>query len=212
MPDLIEVLESFNRKERFFLIAQALGQEDGAGEPAFTLHPKFRKELEQKIGIEVPIDAFVAMDYHLDWLQASLTLAPVIQDEVFDFSNEGEVIKGTQEDVDLLVAFREGERCHLVLVEAKAYSGWTNDQMISKSNRLREIFGDDGTKNRDAIPHFCLIGPKPEKLKTETFPEWMKPGGELLCLDLRLPDTNRRKVERYDKVGDLYQRFRITGG
>lgn len=212
MPDLINILESFNRKERFFLVAQVLGQEDGAGEPAFTLHPKFRDELGRKIGVEIPIEAFVAMDYHLDWLQAGLTLARTIQDEVFDFSNDGEVIKGTQEDVDLLVAFRKGDQHHLILVEAKAYSGWTNDQMVSKSNRLREIFGDDGMKNRDVIPHFCLMGPKPEKLKTETFPEWTKPGGELLCLDLRLPNTSRRKVERYQKVGNSYERFKITGG
>ena len=66
MPDLIEVLEQFNRKERFFLIGQALGNED------FPLSKSFRKALGEEIGIDIPRGAFAAMDYHLDWIAASL--------------------------------------------------------------------------------------------------------------------------------------------
>ena len=210
MDDLIVILESFNRKERFFLVAQALGQERG-GDPAFTLSDDFRRELEDKVKVTIPEEpekVFVGMDYHLDWLQAGLTLSRNIQEELF--SNAGEVIKGTQEDIDLLVAFRHGDQHHLILVEAKAYSGWSNDQLKSKANRLREIFGDDGKGFGGVKPHFCLMGPKSANIKTD-FPGWMKPGGELLWIDLKLPN-GRRQVNRCDKVGNSYERFKVTGG
>ena len=207
MDNLIDILESFNRKERFFLVAQALGN------PKFILSREFRLQLGETVGlaeqgIEIPPCAFAAMDYHLDWLQAGLTLSRNIQEELF--SNAGEVIKGTQEDIDLLVAFRHGDQHHLILVEAKAYSGWSNDQLKSKANRLREIFGDSGTEYDGVIPHFCLMGPKSTNIKVD-FPGWMKPGGELLWVDLKLSD-GRRQVNRCDKVGNSYERFRVTGG
>ena len=117
MTNLIKILESFNRKERFFLIAQALGCSNG-GEPAFSLSDSFRQLLDEKleltnIGAAIPQEpamVFVAMDYHLDWLQAALILAHTSQDEKFEFDNEGQIIMGTQEDVDLLVAFK-ATRC-----------------------------------------------------------------------------------------------------
>ena len=62
-------LEEFNRKERFFLVGMALGN------PEFRLGEEFRERLAQKLSLQVPRDAFVAMDYHLDWLAASLFLA-----------------------------------------------------------------------------------------------------------------------------------------
>lgn len=206
MPDLIDILESFNRKERFFLVGEALGN------PDFVLSSGFREKLAKAICLdEVPAGAFAWMDYHLDWLHASLVLSRNIQEEVFDFPNTGDAIKGTQEDIDLLVAFRQGDQYHLILVEAKAYTGWSNDQLKSKANRLREIFGDNGEDYGGVKPHFCLMGPKSTNIKTEAFPEWMMPGGELLWIDLKLPN-GRRQVNRCDKVGDSYQRFRITGG
>ena len=205
MDDLIDILESLNRKERFFLVAQALGK------PRFELSDDFRQKLGDKVGVTIPQEpekVFVAMDYHLDWLQAGLTLSRNIQEELF--SNAGDVIKGTQEDIDLLVAFRHGDQHHLILVEAKAYSGWSNDQLKSKANRLWEIFGDSGPKYDGVIPHFCLMGPKSTNIKVD-FPGWMKPGGELLWVDLKLPN-GRRQVNRCDKVGNSYERFKVTGG
>ncbi|MHB1415078.1 MAG: hypothetical protein ACYC1C_07475 [Chloroflexota bacterium] len=68
MSDLLCLLWSFNRKERFFLVGQALGN------PSFTLSAQFRGRLGESFGLQVPENAFVAMDYHLDWLYASLFL------------------------------------------------------------------------------------------------------------------------------------------
>ena len=67
MSNLIELLERFNRKERYFLIGQALGN---AG---FCLSEEFRCRIGGRIGVSVPPNAFTAMDYHLDWIAASLS-------------------------------------------------------------------------------------------------------------------------------------------
>ena len=128
MTNLIKILKSFNRKERFFLIAHALGLHSNSGEPAFSLSNCFREQLNTKFDLKIPQDSedvFVAMDYHLDWLQAALILAHTSQGEKSKFCNqgkEGQVITGTQEDVDLLVAFQVSGTFHLILVEAKGTS------------------------------------------------------------------------------------------
>ena len=219
MTDVVEILESFNRKERFFLVAQALGCSN-SGEPAFSLSGSFREQLNRIItnNVAIPEDpakVFVAMDYHLDWLQAALILAHTSQDEKSKFCNEGkegQIIKGTQEDVDLLVAFKAGETFHLILVEAKAYSGWTNKQLLSKAKRLRTIFGEDGKKWSDVQPYFCVMSPKEsEGLKRECLPKWMlNNGDQLQWLPLRLPKSKRRVVSRDDeyKKGN-YRKFEI---
>ena len=213
MTDLIKILESFNRKERFFLIAHALGLHSGSGEPAFSLSDSFREKLNKKIDVAIPPDpenVFVAMDYHLDWLQAALILAHTNQDANSKFSNAGEVIEGTQEDVDLLVAFQDSEKSHLILVEAKAYSGWTNKQLSSKATRLRKIFGDDGKKWPGVQPYFYTIGPeKSEALDPKPLPGWMlNADGKLQWLRLPLP-MERRVVVRSDQDGDAYRNFQI---
>ena len=117
MMTLIEQLESFNRKERFFLIGDALGNR------AFQLSNDFRARLSAAFGIQTPSRAFVAMDYHLDWIHASLFLTlPEIDQEAVHLNTDS-VATGTQEDVDLLVAFEEGDITHLLLIEAKAETG-----------------------------------------------------------------------------------------
>ena len=137
---LIELLESFNRKERFFLISQAVGE--------FQLDDDFRRELGKAINVDVPHDAFTAMDYHLDWLTAALSAYECGDvGRIFDNPLQ-QVIKGNQEDTDLLVAFEGSGDRHVVLIEAKGATGWTNAQMQSKASRLGQIFGLKGTAIR----------------------------------------------------------------
>jgi hypothetical protein len=59
---LVKALEKFNRKERYWLIRSALG------ESSEKLDSKFCDLIYGKHSIEVPEDAWWAMDYHLDWL------------------------------------------------------------------------------------------------------------------------------------------------
>ncbi len=203
MPDLIEILDKFNRKERFFLIGQALGNED------FPLSKSFRKALGAEIEIEIPRGAFVAMDYHLDWIAASLWAYrnPEFVGKPFPNPdlNSDRVVTGTQQDTDLFIAFKSGESYHLVLVEAKGYDSWNNKQMHEKAERLGGIFGKDGKEyHPEVTPHFCLMSSTPpEKLDPTTWPEWMFKKDESdpyywLKLNLEHP---RLEVTRCDSNG-----------
>ena len=86
------------------------------------------------------------MDYHLDWLHAGLFLALPENDEEGVHLNTETVASDNQEDIDLLVAFEAEDITHLILIEAKAATGWTNKQTLSKAERLQRIFGKDGAR------------------------------------------------------------------
>ncbi|MGL4354938.1 MAG: hypothetical protein ACRCTP_13820 [Aeromonas popoffii] len=61
-------LKSFNRKERFYLVGQMLGN------PDFRMDDKQLDKISKLIDVEIPREYFAAMDYHLDWIYASLHL------------------------------------------------------------------------------------------------------------------------------------------
>ena len=88
-------------------------------------------------------------------------------------------LKGTNLDIDCLVAFPKDEDFHLIFLEAKAYpesgSGWTNDQMEKKASRLKSIFGEQGEDYSRVHPHFCMLSPKKPntRLNTDEWPAWM---------------------------------------
>ena len=206
--DLTDILKRFNRKERFFLVGKALGHRD------FLLSEDFRANLGKAIEIPIPTDAFVAMDYHLDWIAAGLAYH-ANPNESGIFSNEDGIVKGSQEDSDLLVAFIKDGIYHLVFLEAKGYSSWTNKQMKSKAERLRLIFGDNGNKYPKVKPYFCMLSSsRPSRLNTDDWPVWMSNGGTPRWLELELPN-DRIKVTRCDSDGKSSNsggHFRIKGG
>ena len=202
MPDLIEIMESFNRKERFFLISQALGK------PKFTLSRDFRLELAEAVGleqgIEIPADAFAAMDYHLDSVAASLACMDEGKGLDGVFPNPGQkVVEGNQEDIDLLVAFAHSGKYHLIFVEAKAYSYWGSDQLRKKVSRLERDFGSSGGKCNGVGPHFSLMSPNPPQNSSVQWLEWMLgENGKPHHLKMSLPPKNkRRRAERCDENG-----------
>ena len=192
MSDLIDHLRSFNRKERFILLREALGRD--------TLGDAFRRRLSDAIGVAVPDGAFVAMDYPLDWLQMALYLArtpspshPIPKGDVLGSGQQG--LNENQMDIDLLVAFDEGVTTRLLLLEAKMETGWTNRQMLRKAERLRQIFGDRPDRSL-ADPCFLLVSPRPpQQLKVDTWPGWMTRGGDPIWMKLPRP-TGLRKVTR----------------
>ena len=195
MMSLMEHLESFNRKERFFLIGDALGN------PAFQLSSDFRARLSAVFSIQPPSSAFVAMDYHLDWIHASVFLTLPGNDEEAVHPNTETVASGNQEDVDLLIAFEEEDITHLLLLEAKAETGWTNKQILSKAERLQRIFGTDGAKYPPVKPHFGLMSPRPPKqLESHLWPAWMTRDGKPIWFKLKVP-TGKRRVMRCDSKG-----------
>lgn len=143
---LVALLQRFNRKERYWLLADALGYN-------LSLDKSYREKIKNIIGVDVPEDAWWALDYHFDWLYAALSCAPdfdpVLPDgprENGTFEASGQTgsseaidqsrqITGAQEDIDFLIAFGRT----LILVEAKAATGWTHAQMASKARRLKSL-------------------------------------------------------------------------
>ncbi len=146
-------LRQFNRKERFYLLGWSLGNNE------FRLSAGFRRKMSSLVGVDVPSNAFVAMDYHLDWLYASAYLASS-RCSSGAHSNTHGLISANQEDIDLLIAFRRGRTWHVVMVEAKAATGWTNKQAASKAGRLARIFGQDGRRYPSIRPHYVLTSPR----------------------------------------------------
>lgn len=199
MPsDLIALLRSFHSKERQILLSEALRREEG--EVVFSLDAGFRERLGCKIGVAVPADAYVAMDYHLDWLAMALHLAAT-PDPPERICNDG-LFEANQQDVDLLVAFGDTDGAHLALIEAKGVTGWKNAQLDSKVRRLRRIF-DDGPGSDLATPHFVLMSPKrPVHIEVADWPGWMRcPDGKPYWLELPLPG-GLRKATRCDVGGN----------
>ncbi|MGU5679877.1 hypothetical protein [Aeromonas allosaccharophila] len=166
---LIENLKSFNRKERFYLVGQMLGN------PDFRMDKTQLAEISRLIGITIPSEYFAAMDYHLDWIYASLFLTKNDADKAFkrnSIENNGVKIdyqiSGTQEDVDFLLAFVDHEnKTHIVMIEAKGDSYFSNAQLNSKNKRFKAIFGNEDTWP-NVRPHFLLCSPKePQKINIE---------------------------------------------
>jgi hypothetical protein len=115
---LIEALARFDRKERNWLVRDALG--DGAR----TLGRDFRDRIETQVkkrdrGFTLGADAWWAIDYHTDRIVAALhTVQHGVPDQ--PLSNEPRVIEGHQQDIDLVVA---SDRT-LILVESKGVGSW----------------------------------------------------------------------------------------
>lgn len=138
LSPLVRLLQQFNRKERYWLLADALG------DPFRALDATYRQRLGDVLGFEVPANAWWALDYHFDWLHAALCCAPNYRPELgVERANELDAsgrkkIRGTQEDVDFIIAFDRT----IILVEAKGVTGWTNGQMESKTQRLIDLSYD----------------------------------------------------------------------
>jgi hypothetical protein len=153
MSQVIENLRQLNSKERFFLIGYALGNR------AFYPSPEMRNDLQKAFSLKLPRSVFASMDFHLDWIFAALKLA-FSRTKQTVFPIEIDCIKARPEDIDFLIAYDRGKLCHIVLLEAKGVTGWSNSQMDSKAKRFQKIFGKKGDRWPGVVPHFALISPR----------------------------------------------------
>jgi hypothetical protein len=204
-------LSKFNRKERFFVVADATGEESGElHEPSLHLTEGFRSRLGDAIGTEVPAHAWAAVDYHLNWLHAALqwkagATHPYQRGELASrFAVGGvELVSGNQEDVDLIVSWTGvGGVAQVVFVEAKAYGSWANSQMGHKIPRLTAIVEQARSAGLDVEPRLVLSSPKrPVKLRTDDWPAWaLTRDGGLRWMRLAAAGP-RLGVERCDDSG-----------
>ncbi len=208
MPRVIEALRSFDRKERFAVLRETLGFDLEAPHLDYGFRAKLNNCIDKKKEIQCPQQAFLAMDYHLDWIEMALDRAARRETgpkSPFLNKNFSEINKN-QQDVDLLIAFEAdvtgNTTTHLVLIEAKAYLYWNNAQLIEKANRLRVIFGEDGERWKFVRPHYVLMTAKRSQgIRPHAWPKWMRDGDEVNWLDYDLP--SRLKISRCTENGKL---------
>lgn len=203
--DIISNLKSFNRKERFYLIGQMLGN------PEFRMDDNQLDKISNLIGLTIPRKYFAAMDYHLDWIYASLYLTKNNSKSCVErnFIEENGIetdyqISGTQEDVDFLLAFVDEKKItHIVMIEAKGDSYFSNGQLDSKNKRFKAIFGNENTWP-NVRPHFLLCSPKePQKINIEEPAYFIFKNSKLPWLELDMGE-GKNKVTRCDDEGEPY--------
>ena len=194
MSNMIDNLEGMNRKERFFLIGMALGK------PDFRLDSAFRQRLSAEFQVAIPDSAFIAMDYHLNWIHAAAALAFCTPTKEGVYDNADGAIDGTQEDVDLLVAFEDALGLnHLIMLEAKGVTPFINSQFEHKMNRLKTIFGKNGDRWSQIRPYFGLASPRdPVRLRRDLCPAWLTVKGKIPWFKMPIP-PGRIEVFRCDK-------------
>jgi hypothetical protein len=196
MTSVIDYLEKFNRKERYHLVRWVTG--------GFRPSVGFRSSIGNATRLNIPSGAFVAMDYHLNWLHAAIHIsgdadatAPY-PNALIDDVTGARMVQGNQEDVDLLIAFEDASITHLVMVEAKADASWSNSQLDSKARRLEAIFRNAG---QSIAPHFLLASPeRPRFIRCQDWPGWMRSGDEPAWVKMSRPD-NLEVVFRCDDAG-----------
>jgi hypothetical protein len=200
---LLDALRRFNAKERFYLVGHFLGN------AKFTPNKVRLAELEDKLDI-TPKGTFVeaaennifcAMDYHLDWLNGALELA-------FSPSAGGsrkdnpDRVTGTQEDIDLLIAFdtpNHLKHYHIVLIEAKGITTFSNSQMNSKMKRLNDIFFVGGGKPRFNNLEVHLVLAEPHR----QHPKLILPGKPWNPKYFDLPGPEKKKLLKITLTDDF---------
>ncbi len=144
---LVDCLKLFNRKERYWLLRNALGNDEMLTLP---IAKHFIEKIWDIFGFQdtkTPNNVWWAMDYHFDWIAGAMRLygtthsflSPSIttpDSRNIHNSTDGQgcqLITGTQEDVDLILAFEET----VILIEAKGVTSWSKEQFERKEKRRK---------------------------------------------------------------------------
>ena len=176
------------------------------GNQDFRLANETLSNISKLIGVKISTEYFSAMDYHLDWVYASLAIS--LKTGGTPRVREPDCITGTQEDVDFILAFKDSnDITHIVMIEAKGKTSFTNKQMINKGKRLKAIFGEDGDIWGNVKPYFLICSPKkPQRLELKTLPKFMidNESGDLTWFILNMSDS-QQKVTRCNKHGESKQ-------
>lgn len=209
---LAELIERFNRKERYIVFQQV------ATAGSVELDVSFRSKLRD-LGWPVPDrGVLVLTDYHLNWLYAALELSAgrwasagvdgkAVDDlpQAVDSSTQKVryALEHNQEDIDLLLVWEADGETHLGLVEVKAHSGWSNAQLRSKAARLEAVLGREGGQYAGVVPRFALMSfAAPSKVDTGSWPTWMTDdNGTPQHVKLVPPLNERLTVGRVDSEG-----------
>ena len=196
MSKLVETLKRFNRKERNWLIRDALGT------GAEALSGDFRKRLADTIRARDPdfqlqADAWWVTDYHLDWLVAALTMMTEGEDAARKpHPDPNAVVRGNQQDIDLLIA----SGTNLILIEAKGVGAWANRGTDSKLTRLAALPAELFAR---VTPYFVFFSPAGHTLPIGGWPSWGENDSKPFSMTLQPPTDIKTllRVERCDQKG-----------
>jgi len=198
MTSLLDAIQSFNRRERHILVGWVLDRH------TFPLGHEFRDALSAVLrSVSVPADAYVAMDYTLNWLTAALmwSSGEMVQDKPSELVGAHGIDLGDNSDVDLIVAFARGVKTHVVLLEAKGFTKWNRKQLEHKCDRLKRLFGEDGDHFDEVQPHWVFVSPgKPPEAN---WAKWMlePTTKEPYFLPLPQPGSHKFAITRCDETG-----------
>jgi hypothetical protein len=198
MTQLIEHLRRFNRKERNWLIPDALGS--GSESLCQTFKDRVAAEVQKhdpSFAWREPL--WWGTDYHLNWIVALTCLDEAKMLEPGDVQpNDLGLITGSQQDIDFLIASND----RLILIEAKGEGDWYGGDFERKIARLKHLsdhrFGNEGTFAQIRI-HFLLCSPgETPDLDASDWPAWMRDGQTPRFVSLTVPPISGTyvKVER----------------
>lgn len=218
MTDLAQILERFNRKERHLLVRDILGHTSEKGLP---LSEHFRSDIGKTLNLTVSAGAWWATDYHLDWLAGALTLYALGSQANLQTTYPNpkkpvtgrKLVEGNQEDADLVIA--DGQ--NLIIVEAKAYGSWSNDQATSKIQRWENLLQYYKSLQEHLNPisiYFALMSPRPPKHLLPLPKFWSGTQTELPHLKLKvhaaLPVYEVARCDPAGKMSKKGERWRLV--
>ncbi|WP_232629615.1 hypothetical protein [Methylobacterium sp. Leaf118] len=199
---LTEVLQRFNRKERHWLVRDALGS------ASRHLDRDFLRRVEIAVrqrdpNFRMKLDAFWATDFHIDWLVAALHVLHSKTDATAPQPNEDGQVTGSQQDIDLVLA----SGSTLILIEAKGVGSWASQGLRDKVDRLRHLTGsilDENGRVGSIQAHFltCSPGTAPDTSQSE-WPSWMTAHGQPLHIPMQVVAEAGPlyRVERCNEAG-----------
>jgi hypothetical protein len=179
MPTLQSFLMSFDRKERHALLNTIFKNNISI----FSQH--FLDSLASECGINLPKDYIWFIDYHIDWIEASIFcyLCKTSLDKKVIFARNGNdtypefTLNFTQQDVDFLIYYQTQGRENFILVEAKYTMDWNDKQFQEKNTRFAKILKNykalniEFGSNTDINFYYIFMSPKrPRQL--EKFEDW----------------------------------------
>ena len=193
--DIIANLKLLNAKERYHLFNLAIDKKE------LKIGKHFAKTIENLINVAIPDKHFAAIDYHINWLYAALSIDVLNDNNEHEINNE--IFKSNIEDVDLIIVFEKCEGYCIIMIEAKLTDCWTNNQVNSKITRLNTLF--DNIQENNIETYFILMSPmKSEGLVIENTKRWLDAKNKPMWIKMESPTlymlTKSKKESKYWKV------------
>lgn len=134
MESLINILKSLNRKERYWLIRNATGDNLEKLDAAFIT--KLNKKIDDGFP-KIPSNASVFFDYQLDWIIAAISIYSENLNQTAEIPTPNGMGFNLL-DIDMLIVW-EDNKYYMVFAEAKFDTGWINKQLGNKIEDRKSV-------------------------------------------------------------------------